>query len=113
MPQVGDATSIAANSTTNVMSGRLFERVGGRGAQLKAYAVQLTGAVGAVQATFIAGSDVITQEQGLVLRAGGRQIPEDSVGAGVGLPGDQILLNLINTTGAAIIVSWLVDITNA
>ena len=113
MPQVGDATSIGANATVNVMAGQLFERVGGRGAQLKCYIAALTGNVGDLNATFIAGSDVITQQQGLRVRAGGAQVPEDSVGAGVGLPGDQILLNIENTTAGAIVASWLIDITNA
>lgn len=113
MPQDKGFTNIVANTTVNVLAGRLFERLGGRGAVIKGYACGLTGAAGALQSTFIAGSDVIGLNCGLRPLATGPIVPDDAVVNGVGMPGDPLQWNITNTTGADIVCGWLLDITNA
>jgi hypothetical protein len=113
MPQDKGYTSIAANTTVNVLSGRLFERVGGRGAYVRGYACGLTGAAGALTSTFIAGSDVLALDQGLRPLATGPIVPEDHVVGGPALPGDPLQWNITNTTGVAIVAGWLLDVENA
>jgi hypothetical protein len=113
MPQVSAATSIGIGATVNVLSGQLFERVGGRGAAVKAYATQVSGAVAACTATLIAGSDVICQDAALGVLAQGLRIPDDQFASGVALPGDQLVLNITNGSAGAIVVHWRVDIENA
>lgn len=112
MPQDKGYTNIVANTTVNVMEGRLFQRVGGRPAMLKLYACGLTGAAGALTATFIAGSDVINLDVGLRPLAAGPVVPDDAIGSGPGLPGDPIQINVTNTTGADIVCGWLIDVEN-
>ncbi len=114
MPQVSRRTSIAANTTVNVMSGELFERVGGRGAAVRAYGrvVTATGAAD-ISATLIAGSDVLTQDAAGFAEGEGVNVPDDQFASGHALPGDQILLNVTNTNAAARIFAWRVDIENA
>ncbi len=114
MPQVSARTSIAATSTVNVMSGLLFERVGGRGAAIRAY-IRVVTATGAadITATLIAGSDVLTQDAAGFAEGEGVIVPDDQIASGVGLPGDQILLNISNANAAARVVAWRVDIENA
>jgi hypothetical protein len=112
MPQDKGFTNIVANTTVNVLNGRLFERLGGRPAMIKAYASALSGASGACDSTFIAGSDVLGLECGLRILAAGPVVPDDQVVSGSALAGDPLQWNIRNTTGADIIVGWLLDITN-
>ncbi len=115
MPQISGRTSIPATSTVNVISGLLFERVGGRGAAIRCYMSAVLAASSAdLTATLIAGSDVLTQDsQGWRDGVEGIQIPEDQIASGVALPGDQILLNVTNGNAAARTVTWRLDIENA
>lgn len=113
MPQDKGFTSIPATSTVNVLSGRLFERLGGRGAVIKGYACALSGNAGDLTSTFIAGSDVIGLNCGLRPLATGPIVPEDAVVNGVGMPGDPLQWNVTNSTAGAIVCGWLLDITNA
>jgi len=112
MPQDKGFTNIVANTTTNVLAGRLFERLGGRGAIIKGYACGLSGAAGALESTFIAGSDVMGLDMGLRPLAAGPVVPDDQVVNGSALPGDPLQWNIANTTGADIVCGWLLDITN-
>ena len=113
MPQDKGFTSIAANSTVNVLAGRLFERLGGRPARIKGYACALTGNAGDLESTFISGSDVLGLNMGLRPLATGPLVPEDAIVDGAGLPGDPLQWNITNTTAGAIVCGWLLDITNA
>ena len=113
MPQDKSFTSIGATTTTNVMSGRLFERVGGRPAQIKVYACALTGNAGDLEATLVVGSDVICQNAGLRPLATGPLVPDDQIASGVALPGDPISLQVTNSTAGAIVCGWTIDVTYA
>ncbi len=114
MPQISGRTSVAPGATVNVLSGRVFERVGGRGAAIRAYLSGLTaGSAADILATFISGSDIITFESsGIRDGVEGLQIPEDQIASGNGLPGDQLVLNISNANAAARVVTWRVDIEN-
>ncbi len=113
MPQDKGYTSIPANSTVNVLAGRLFERVGGRGAYIRGYACALTANAGDLESTFIAGSDVLALGQGLRPLATGPIVPEDHCVGGPALPGDPLQWNITNTTVGAIVCGWLLDVENA
>ncbi len=115
MPQLGSRTSIPLTSTLNVVSGLLFERVGGRGAAIRCYMTAVTAASSAdLTATLIAGSDVLFQDsQGWRDGVEGIDIPGDQIGSGVALAGDQILLNVANANAAARVVTWRIDVENA
>lgn len=114
MPQFSEVRTVAIGATVpNVMTGSPFERVGGLGAHVKVYAVQIDQGVGDLQLTCLLGSDVITQDAGLGLRAAGLVIPDDQKADGDALPGDQITVRLVNTDVVnAVIVQLLIDITN-
>ncbi len=112
MPQVKRSTSIGANSTVEIALGR-FDRIGGRGARLKLFAAALTGASGATNCTFGAGSDTMVERADLDVAAAGPTVPEHQIGEGVGLPGDPIIVEVTNTTGGAIVVNILLVIQNA
>jgi len=114
MPQFSEVRTVAAGATVpNIMTGSPFERVGGLGAHVKVYSVQVDQGVGDIQLTVLLGSDVIVQDAGLGLRAFGVVIPDDQKADGDALPGDQITVRLVNTDGAnPVIVNTLVDITN-
>ncbi len=115
MPQIIGSTSILTGVTNaNVLSGLLFERVGGRGAQIKLFAVVTTvGNYGEMTCTLIAGSDVLVQDAVLNENVLGPQVPRDSVAAGVALPGDQLVLSITNNGAGTNVAGWIVDITNA
>lgn len=115
MPQIMGSTSLATGVTdNNVLSGLLFERVGGRGAQIKLYgAITTSGNYGEATVTLIAGSDVLVQNAVVPERTTGPQVPEDAVAAGVALPGDQLVLSITNNGAGTNVIGWVVDITNA
>jgi len=113
VPQDKNYEAIAAGATVNVLAGRLFERVGGRGAMIRAYACTTDGVNGELVSTFIVGSDVLALNQGLRLNAAGPIVPEDQIVSGPSLPGDQLQWNIQNTDAVnPTTVGWLLDVEN-
>jgi hypothetical protein len=114
MPQLKDFVSVAANSTiANVVSGSPFERVGGLGARVKLFGGAVSGNPGDLLVDFLLGSDVVAQNAGQGVAATGPRVPDDSIGDGDGLPGDQITVRVQNTTAGAIVWGFLIDIESA
>ncbi|MEE8581884.1 MAG: hypothetical protein V3T33_09875 [Myxococcota bacterium] len=94
--------SVAANTRVEIDLGRLRQLSAGDG-RARVYATSPTD--GALQATFLIGQRVI-QSNGILrtsATAGRVQIPDDLFAEGLGLPGDQLTLEVENTTGGAII----------
>jgi hypothetical protein len=116
MPQDRDHTAVGAGATiANVLTGRLFQQVGGTGARLKLYACDsVTGGTnGDLVVTFIAGSDVICQNVGLTVDAAGPRVPDHQIAAGAALPGDNLTISVTNNGAAAAALGWVLDIENA
>ncbi len=114
MPQFQTVQTIAIGATVaNLLTGSPFERVGGLGAHVKVYAVQIDQGVGDLELTLLLGSDVIVQDAGLGLRAAGVIVPDDQIADGDALPGDQITVRIVNTDAVnPVILQAKVDITN-
>lgn len=113
MPQMpAPVTALAAGATLNIASGKLFEQVRGGGAEITIYGVQTDGTFGDLKTTVIFGDSVIVQDAQPAVNANGIKIPDDAVASGVALGGDQVTINVTNTSVAAKSGYFVVDITN-
>jgi hypothetical protein len=100
-----DSVSVPANAVSaNVLSGQLYEFVP-PGINVT---VSCTGAVTGLRATFICGVPLIN-DQAIGLQNRFPLIPDDIIQNGP-VPGGRMVLSFRNTTGAAIIVFWRVDV---
>ena len=108
MPSIAGNVSIAANAqSANLLAGESFEFLP-RPALVSTY---MTGAATGLEADFLVGGAAA------VLGAdvpGTNRSPlrlEDGIVQAGGGGGDRLFLTALNTTGAAIVVRWIVDIT--
>lgn len=108
MPSIAGNLSIAANTRSpNLLAGESFEflprpalvSVYGTGAAVGLEADFLVGGQAAILGADVAGTNrsPLRLEDGLVQAGGGG--------------GDRLFLTMLNTTGAAIVANWIVDIT--
>lgn len=114
MPQNTGTVAVAAGATSNVLSGTLFERVGGRGARVRVYAAGTsTGyAFGELTGTFIVGSDVMFQDANVPVNANGVDIQSNQLGSGTALPGDQLTFNVTSSSAGSEDITFIIDIEN-
>lgn len=107
---ISSSISVAANTrTTNVFTGEQFEFIPGRAAIIKA---RLSAAATGVRADFqVGGESIITNA--LVSNSNRYPItPDDVLIDNVGgRGGERLFMTLYNTTGAPIVVQYVVEIT--
>ena len=107
MPVISGNSSVAANTqSANLLAGDNFEFIGNP-SEVRLY---LSGSAAGFQADFLVGG--IAHAQNAVVPATNRfPLREEDGIAGVGaLPGERLFLSVLNTTGGALTINWLVDI---
>ena len=110
--QVLERFQVAANGRHDVMTGTPHEFPDPRGNRITVAAVT-EGAAGSGQLSVLAGTRQILENGNLTLVAvAGTNpiIPDNKVAQGGALPGERIRVFLINTTGAPVWMSALVDL---
>lgn len=111
--QVLDRVSVAANGRTDVMTGTAHEFPDAQGNVVTVAAVS-EGAAGSGTCTVTVGTRTILEAGNLWAPATAGHnptIPDHVVARGVALPGERIRVFLNNTTGAAVIMTALVDLS--
>jgi hypothetical protein len=106
---IASSTSVAANTrTTNILAGEQFEFIPSRVALIT---VRLSAAVTGVRADFQIGGEAVATNV-LVSQSNRYPItPDDVVVQGVGgRAGERLFLTFYNTTGAAIVVQYVIEI---
>jgi hypothetical protein len=105
MPMMQDSVSVAANSVSaNVLSGQLYEGVPA-GAAVK---LSATAAATGVRCSYICGTPLIN-DQAIGFQNRFPLDPDDKIMHNR-VPGGRQVLTFRNTTGAAIVVFWRIDL---
>ena len=107
MPTMQDTVSVAANSVSADQIANQLYRVVSRGAK---YRLSCLGAATGVRVTFLNTIPIIN-DQAIAFNATSQFpiIPDNVISQGQ-LPGGQLFLTFRNTTGAAIVVGWRLDL---
>lgn len=107
MPRMSNSVTVAANAiSTNQLAGLIDEFLRVDSAVRLAAVAAATG----LNVTFILGNTALINDQ-LVSDANRfPQIPEDVVAQSGAFAGERMILTFRNTTGAGILVKWLVDV---
>lgn len=111
MPQILSRVTVPANGRTDIVTGTPHEFPGP--AKITVAAVT-EGAAGSGQVSVFAGTRTILENGNLTLAAAAGNnplIPDNVVASGVVRPGERLRVPLINTTGAAVVMTGLVDIS--
>lgn len=108
MPVIQREISVAANSTNdNALSGSAFEFLR-RNAVISA---GVTAAATGIVFNINSGADVVVEESDAVIATRFPIIPDEMYYNDVGVQGDRLVIRLRNTTGGALVVRVLVQIT--
>ena len=108
MPVIQKEVSVAANAVVdNLISGSSFEFLRGNAVVSIGLAGAATGLVASIQS----GSDIVLEESPILVKTTMPTIPDDMYYNDAGIQGDRLVLRIRNTTGAAIIVRAVVQIT--
>lgn len=109
MPVIQKEISIAANAVNdNILSGSSFEF-------LRSNAVVSIGLVGSATglvANIQSGADIVLEESPLGVKTTMPTIPDDMYYNDVGVAGDRLVVRVRNTTGGALTVRAIVQVTN-
>jgi hypothetical protein len=106
MPTMQDSVSVAANAVSaNVVAGQLYEFA--NPGQITTLSV--TGAATGLRCSLSIGGIAVVQDQAINLQNRFPLIPDDIMDVAKGLAG-RIILTARNTTGAAIVFFWRLDI---
>lgn len=109
MPVIQREVSIAANATDdNLISGSAFEFA--RGNVL--VSIGVTQAATGLQVTINSGSDVIAEEFAPAILTRFPVIPDEMYYNDVAVQGDRLVIRVRNTTGGALVVRCIVQVTN-
>lgn len=115
MPQIVKRTSVAgATTVVNDINTETFRTIGGRGAQIRMYC-SIDGLRANGFVTLMSGSDVLVKNaQPSVDGNEETRVPDHQIASGIGLPGDELSVELRNTHATtAIVFSYVIDIENA
>lgn len=108
MPVIQKEISIAANSSNeNILSGSAFEFLRGNAV----VSIGLTGAATGLVANIQSGADIILEESPLDIQTRFPKIPDEMYYNDVGVLGDRLVIRVRNTTGGALTVRAIVQIT--
>ncbi len=101
-------TSVAANArTNNILAGNQFEFLP-RAAVL---GYRASAAAAGLQADFLIGGQSLMESAGIPGTNRFPILPDDFLAQFGGLAGERLFLTYLNTTGAAIVVSTVIEIT--
>lgn len=108
MPVIQKEVSIAANATNdNIISGSSFEFLRGNAV----ISIGLCGAATGLVASIQSGSDIVLEEAPLLVKTTMPTIPDDMYYNDVGVLGDRLVIRVRNTTGGALVVRAIVQVT--
>ncbi len=111
MPTIAITTSVAANArSANVLAGSVFEFMPSPGVVSFLATIPTASAVGDIEANINVGGLQIAD--GAVVPDTGRYpiIPDDRIAVSGAIQGERLFVTYLNTTGAAIVVTTLVEI---
>lgn len=108
MPVIQKEISIAANSANeNILSGSAFEFLRGNAVVSVGLAGSATGLVANIQS----GADIVLEESPILVKTTMPTIPDDMYYNDVGTLGDRLVIRVRNTTGGALTVRAIVQVT--
>ena len=108
MPVIQKEVSIAANSSNeNILSGSAFEFLRGNAV----VSIGLTAAATGLVANIQSGADIVLEESPLEIKTTYPTIPDEMYYNDVGVLGDRLVIRVRNTTGGALVVRAIVQIT--
>lgn len=107
MPVITGNESVAANTTTtNRLTGNLNEFLGA----VAVIALYQASAAPGLNTQLLIGAEVIIDDEETSDANRFPTTPEDFLARGAGFAGDRLILRFRNTTGAAIITKWRLEI---
>lgn len=108
MPVIQKELSIGANaSNDNILSGSAFEFLRGN----SVVSIGLTGSATGLVANIQSGADIVLEESPLEIKTGYPVIPDEMYYNDVGVAGDRLVIRVRNTTGGALTVRAVVQVT--
>jgi len=110
MPTISGRVSALANAVTaNVFAGNPFEFIAAP--SIINLAVTQAGATGAITANFQLGGEALMNGGNISSRAAFPTFRDDMIAMAGGSPGERLFLTFTNTTGAAVNVDFIAEIT--
>ena len=107
MPTMQDSVSVAANSVSaNVLSGQLYEFLEGGTLVVLSVIAAATG----IRTTYICGVPLINDQATRFRAAADFPLIPDDILLNNMVPGGRQVLTFRNTTGAAIVTQWRIDL---
>jgi len=108
MPVIQKEVSIAANSSNeNILSGSAFEFLRGNAV----VSIGLTGSATGLVANIQSGADIVLEESPLEIKTSFPVVPDEMYYNDVGVLGDRMVIRVRNTTGGALTIRAIVQIT--
>lgn len=108
MPVIQKSVSIPANdSVENILSGSAFEFLRGNAV----VSIGLTAAATGLVANIQSGADIVLEESPLAVSTDFPIIPDEMYYNDVGVLGDRLVIRVRNTTGGALVVRAIVQVT--
>lgn len=108
MPVIQKEISIAGNAVNdNILSGSSFEFLRSN----SVVSIGLTGSATGLVANIQSGADIILEESPLLVKATMPIIPDDMYYNDVGVGGDRLVVRVRNTTGGALTVRAIAQVT--
>lgn len=109
MPVIQKEISIAANAVNdNILSGSSFEFLRNNSVVSVGLAGSATGLVANIQS----GADIVLEESPILVKTTMPTIPDDMYYNDVGVAGDRLVIRVRNTTGGALTVRAIVQVTS-
>lgn len=109
MPVIQKEVSVAATSANdNILSGSAFEFL----RQNAVVSVGLAGSATGLVANIQSGADIVLEESPILVKTTMPTIPDDMYYNDVGVAGDRLVIRVRNTTGGALTVRAIVQVTN-
>lgn len=108
MPVIQKEVSIAANATNeNILSGSAFEYA----RQNEIVSIGLAGSATGLVSTIQSGAEVVVEESPILVKTTMPTLPDDFYYNDVATAGDRLKVQVRNTTGGALTVRAVVQIT--
>lgn len=108
MPVIQKEVSVAANSAVeNILSGSAFEFLRGNAV----VSIGLTGSATGLVANIQSGADIVLEESPILVKTTMPTIPDDMYYNDVGVMGDRLVVRCRNTTGGALTIRLICQVT--
>ncbi len=102
-----ETISAANSSNDNILSGSSFEFLRGN----SIVSIGLVGSATGLVANIQSGADIVLEESPLLVKTTMPTIPDDMYYNDVGVGGDRLVIRVRNTTGAALTVRCITQVT--